>query len=237
MKVKNPLLVFTVAALAAYWSLGWYVPNVIFSVAFSVLSFLMGAAISRVYGEAFFNVLFRRERSGEGDGAHLGVLGVFSIATSFIWGGAFTFFWNILGQPEQWLGTPASNFSRLLLIAGCVCLYFAPSISKQRVSVPSVAWIIIALVTAASAGLAVGIFVGKNDVGGIFRSAHANYSTCPGDRPYWVGSASQTYHGPDSPYRMLIAPRRCFATEEEALAEGYRPIGAAKATASPPAAP
>lgn len=224
MTVKNPLLVFTVAALAAYWSIGWYVPNVIFSVAFSVLSFLMGAAISRVYGEAFFNVLFRRERSGEGDGAHLGVLGVFSIALSFIWSGVFTLTWNLMGQPDTWLGTPPSNFSRLLLIAGCVSLYFAPSVTKQRVSIPSVAWLVIALATAASAGLAVGLFVGQNDVGGLFRPSHANFSTCPWDKPYWVASSSQTYHGPDSPYRMLMAPRRCFGTEEEAVAAGFKAV-------------
>lgn len=224
MKVKNPLLIFTVLALAAYWSIGWYVPNVIFSVAFSVLSFVMGAAICRIYGEAFFNVLVRRERSSDGDGAHLGVLGVFSIALSFIWSGGFTLIWNLMGQPDTWLGTPASNFSRALLIAGCVCLYFAPSVTKQKVSIPSVTWLVIAVAAAFSAGFAVALYVGQNDVGGLFRSSHANYSTCPWDKPYWVGSSSQTFHGPESPYRMLIAPRRCFGSEQEAIAAGYTAV-------------
>lgn len=226
MKLQNPLLLFTIGALTAYWTLGWYVPNNIFSVAFSVLSFLMGAAISWVYGRAFFNVLFRRERSADGDGAHLGVLGVFSIAASFIYSGIFTLAWNVVGQPDTWLGTPLSNFSRLLLIAGCIALYFAPNIVEQRVRVPTLTWAIIAIITAASAGIAVGLYIGQNDIGGMFRHASSSYSTCPKDKPYWVGSSSQTYHGPSSPYRMLMAPRRCFATEDDALAAGFKPISA-----------
>lgn len=225
MKLKNPLLLFTVAALTAYWTAGWYVPNTIFSVAFSVLSFLMGSAISWVYGRAFVNVLFHRERSTDGDGAHLGVLGVFSIAASFIYGGGFTLAWNLVGQPEGWLGTPASNFSRLLLIVGCVCLYFAPNVVEQRVRVPTLTWAVIAILTAASAGIAVGLYIGQNDLGGVFRTSSSNYSTCPSDKPYWVGSSSQTYHGPESPYRMLIAPRRCFGSEEEAVEAGFKAIG------------
>ncbi len=36
-----------------------------------------------------------------------------------------------------------------------------------------------------------------------------------------VGTGRKTYHMPDSRYRYLVVPRKCFATEDEAKSAGY----------------
>jgi len=36
---------------------------------------------------------------------------------------------------------------------------------------------------------------------------------------------ARIYHGPDSPYRSMVAPEQCFRTEAEARAAGFRAPG------------
>ena len=219
---KNPLLAVTIISLAGYWSVGWFIPGFILSSAMSVFSILIGAAVLVRYSTGFYNVLFRHARSKAQDGAHLAALGIPSIAASIVWGGLFTLSWNIAGQPEHWLATPASNFSRVMLIAGCIALYLTPDVQKERLSLPGVMWLAAIMLTAVFTAFILGAYVGNDAVNGLF--SRASYSTCPGDRPLWAASGSHLYHGPDSPYRMLVKPRMCFRTDEEAQEAGFRPV-------------
>ena len=221
---KNPLLALTLLSLAAYWSIGWYIPGIILSSSMSVFSILIGAAIIVRYSSGFYHVLFEGARSEREDGAHLAALGIPSIAASIVWGGVWTLSWNISGQPDAWLGTPASNFSRVLLIAGCIALYLTPDVQRQRLSLPGVMWLAAILVTAVFTAFILGAYVGNDPVQSMFRGYRVSHPLCPADRPLWAASHSNLYHGPDSPYRATVKPRMCFATHQEARAGGFRPV-------------
>lgn len=222
MKISgNPLLLITLIGLTAYWSLGWWVPNLVMSSSMSVFSVLIGAAIMVRYSSGFYHVLFQGQRSPREDGAHLAAIGIPSIAASIVWGGVFTLLWNFNGQPESWIGTPASNFSRLLLVGGCVALYLTPGVEKQRLSLPAVAWLTAILATAITAAFLLGAYLGDDALTRLTRPV--SYPQCPPDRPYWAASHSSLYHGPESPYRAQVVPRRCFATEGEAQDAGLSP--------------
>lgn len=220
---RNPLLSLTIASLAAYWSLGWYVPGVILSSSLSVFSILIGAAIIVRYSSGFYYVLFKGVRSKTEDGAHLAALGIPSIAASIVWGGVWTLCWNIAGQPETWLGTPASNFSRILLVAGCIALYLTPDVQRERLSLPGVMWLTAILITAVFTAFILGAYVNQ-DAARAALGYRVSYPTCPEDRPLWAASHSRLYHGPDSPYRATVRPRMCFATDGEAREGGFRPV-------------
>lgn len=221
--MRNPLLIITTAGLAAYWSLGWYVPGVILSSSLSIFSILIGAAILVRYSAGFYEVLFKGARSEREDGAHLAALGIPSIAASIVWGGLFTLGWNIAGQPEEWLATPAASFSRVLLVAGCIALYLTPDVQKERISLPGVLWLAAIVLTAVFTAFLLGAYVGTERQASFFRAYRVSYPYCPDNRPIWAASHSQRYHTPDSPYRTQVVPRRCFSTDDEAQEAGFSP--------------
>lgn len=217
----NRLLFNIGVALAAYWSLGWYVPGVILSVTLSVFSVLVGVAIIVRYFGGLTGVLFRGERSKDHAHAHLGAIGIPAIAASVVYGGLFTLAWNIAGNPPDWLGTPTSNFSRLLLVAGCVALYLTPDDQRDKLSLPSTIWLMILLITAMISAFLLGAYVNEDRPRYMWRPAH--WSVCSENRPLWAATGSNYYHGPDSPWRALVRPRGCFETEKEAQLAGFRP--------------
>lgn len=219
--LPNKLLSLTMVGLAIYWTLGWYVPGLWMSTTLSIFSLLVGFAIMIKYVRGLYRVLVKGDRSEEGDGAHLAALGIPAIGASIIFGAMFTLSWNLAGQPGEWLGTPASNFSRLLLVGGCVAFYFTPDVQKQRLSLPSVVWLLVIMTTAVLSAFVLGAYVGDTR---IINLRPIDWPTCPNDRPYWVASNSEFYHDAStSPWRVRIVPRRCFATPEEAEAAGFIP--------------
>lgn len=222
MRIKhNPLLMSVGIALAAYWSLGWYVPGVLLSTCLSIFSVLVGVAILFKYIQGFIGVLFWGHRSLAEDGAHLAALGIPAIAAAIVWGGTFTLSWNIAGQPPEWLGTPASNFSRFLLVAGCIALYFTPDAQRDKLSLNSVAWLLIIMATAILTAFFLGAYMGDSNRLN-WRPAYWTY--CGPGRPLWAATHSRYYHSLDSPYRRLVKARGCFETEEEAQAAGFIPV-------------
>lgn len=217
----NHLLAVTILGMAGYWTLGWLVPSFILSSSLSVFAILIGAAILWRYSSGVYRVLILGERSRAEDGAHLAALGIPSIAAAIVWAGLFTLAWNLSGQPEHWLGTPVYNFSRLLMVGGCVALYLTPDVQRERLSLPGIMWLLAIVVTAVFTAFVLGAYVGSDGVRELFRGYRASYPTCPSDRSVWVASSSSLYHTETSPYRMLVVPRRCFATPEEAESAGF----------------
>ena len=217
---NNPLLAITLLGLLGYWSIAWFIPGFILSSAMSVFSILIGAAILVRYSAGAVQVLFFGARSENGDGAHLAALGIPSIAASIVWGGLFVLAWNIAGQPESWLATPVSNFSRVMLIAGCVALYLTPDVDRRHLSLPGVVWLVALLITAAVVAFLLGLSAQSEFTRRIM--GPSDFATCPKDRPIWGASGSKIYHAPDSPWRALVNPRRCFRNSEEAQAAGFR---------------
>lgn len=218
---RNQLLINICVALAAYWTLGWYVPGAILSVTLSVFAVLVGLAIIFKYFQGWYGVLWKGERSPEHKRAHLGAIGIPGVAASVVYGGVFTLLWNLFGQPPDWLGTPASNFSRLTLVASCVALYMTPDDLRGKYSLPSQVWLIILFVTATITAYLLGAYVEDRPQFSVIRPAH--WAECTREKPVWIASGSKYYHGPDSPWRELVRARGCFATAEEARVAGFLP--------------
>lgn len=160
--MKNHLLALSLLGFAAYWTIGWYIPSVILSTSMAVFSIFIGAAILLKYAHAFWLVVFKGIRSESGDGAHLAAIGIPSIAASVVYGGLYILAWNAAGQPESWIGTPASNFARLLLIGGCVALYLTPDVHKDKLSLPAIIWLVAILFTAVVTSFILGVYVGAD---------------------------------------------------------------------------
>lgn len=222
MKVtKNQFLINICLGLAAYWSLGWYIPGPILSVSLSVFAVLVGLAIIFKYFQGWYGVLWRGERSPEHRMAHLGAVGIPAVAASVVYGGVFTLCWNIAGTPVDWLGTPTSNFSRVLLVAGCVALYLTPDDERGKYSLPSQVWLIILFITAVISAFLLGTYVGEDRPRFVVRPAH--WAECTSEQTVWVASGSKYYHGPESPWRDLVKARGCFVSAEEARVAGFLP--------------
>lgn len=219
--VQNRLLLLVTLTLAAYWSLGWYIPGALLSITLSVFSVLVGVAIIFRYFQGVYGVLIRRERSEDGDGAYLAAIGIPSIAASIVYGGMFNLGWIIAGTPDDWLGTPASNFSRLLMVGGCVALYLTPDVQRERFSIPSLIWLSILMVTAVVTAFVLGAFVGNEC---LFDIRPVSYPDCRTEKPVWVANNSRYFHTEDSPWRAEVVPRRCYKTVEEAQKAGFRPV-------------
>lgn len=167
--MKNHLLALSLIGFILYWTVGWYIPSLILSSSMAVFSVFIGAAILLKYAHGFWLVLFKGARSEAGDGAHLAAIGIPSIAASVVYGGLYVLAWNAAGQPESWIGTPASNFARLLLIGGCVALYFTPDVRRDRLSLPAIIWFAAILITAVFTAFVLGVYVGPDQFVGIWR--------------------------------------------------------------------
>lgn len=220
--MPNKLLFVVTVLLGAYWSLGWYVPGLWLSTTLAIFSVLVGLAIVVKYFRGVYRVLIKGARSEDEDGAHLAALGIPAIASSVVYGGMFTLAWNLAGQPPDWLGTPASNFSRLLLVLGCVAFYFTPDIQRQQLKLSSVVWLVVIMTTAVLSAFILGLYVSNDRLIDVNRIRPITYPACPEDRPYWVASSSGYFHFAEtSPWAPKIIPRRCFTSPEEAVAAGY----------------
>lgn len=222
--IPNRLLFIITLALAGYWSLGWYVPGLWLSTTLAIFSVLVGLAIVIKYFRGVYGVLIKGDRSDDEDGAHLAALGIPAIAASVVYGGMFTLAWNLVGQPPDWLGTPASNFSRLLLVLGCVAFYFTPDVQRTRLKLSSVIWLVVIMTTAVLSAFVLGLYVSNEKLIDLNNVRPASYPSCGMDRPYWVAANSSYFHFAEtSPWAPRIVPRRCFTSPEEAEAAGFIP--------------
>jgi multidrug efflux pump subunit AcrA (membrane-fusion protein) len=84
-------------------------------------------------------------------------------------------------------------------------------------------WLSVAGLLLVVAVTAVGMFVTREKLPGV---APENRTTCPSDHPI-KGNRSQSgsqriYHVPGGAFYDRTTPVRCFATEDEAVAAGYR---------------
>lgn len=170
--MPNKLIFIVFVLLGAYWSLGWYVPGLWLSTTLAIFSVLVGLAIVVKYFRGVYRVLIKGARSEDEDGAHLAALGIPAIASSVVYGGMFTLAWNLAGQPPDWLGTPASNFSRLLLVLGCVAFYFTPDIQRQQLKLSSVVWLVVIMTTAVLSAFILGLYVSNDRLIDVNRTDH-----------------------------------------------------------------
>lgn len=228
---NNRLLWVTFAFAAAFWIVAPLVPNPYLS---SSISFcLLGSAIMTFYqysGPAY-RILWRQERfseSGRGHGSHLAVLGIFLFALGSASMGLYGLVWNFNGQPPDWIGSAPSQFGRACHVAAFCLMQISPQITTEGLQVKFSWWVVAILATSILLigfyfGLQVKIIETTDHWRAVRIQLMADRPVCPPDRELW-GSGSKKYHPPESPYRSLIAPKRCFADAGEAESAGFKPV-------------
>lgn len=226
----NRLLWVTFAIAAAFWIIAPFVPNPYLS---SLISFcLLCSALMTFYQYAMpaYRILVLQERYSDGSrgrGSHLAVLGVFLFALGSASSGVYGLWWNFNGQPPDWIGSVPSQFGRSCHVAAFCLMQISPQITTEGLQIKAGWWLIAAIATAL---VAIGFYFGlqvkiiETDAWQITR-VHLmaqDRPLCAPERNVW-GSSSKIYHPPDSRYRALVFPRRCFKDAGEAARAGFRP--------------
>lgn len=139
----NGLLVWSIAFIVAYWTIGSFVPGVYVSGAMSLLMLSAGAITLARYGPPAWKVVVHRERNTLADGAHLAAYGVALIAAGSVYTGLFSLAWLSQGTPESWTSTVYSSFGRGLMASGYFMLWLSPDISKNGFKLPSRWWLFV----------------------------------------------------------------------------------------------
>ncbi|PWE56742.1 hypothetical protein DEM27_10285 [Metarhizobium album] len=227
--INNRLLLGTLVAIALYWLAGLVTPNPYLSSAMSLTLLVSGSITAFVYAPQTYRVVFQQQRDTVddfGSYSHLGVYGIMLLALGSCYVGLYGFLWVVLGQPDSWLGTATSGFGRAMMTAGFAMMTFSPIATRRVERMPNLVWLVIcgslALFLAFLAGTRMPTL--PEDDSARFYRLHGNYRPpCPEDRPIWVGQG-RAYHTPDSPYRDQVIPTRCYRTEKEAQAAGYRAL-------------
>lgn len=157
----NRLLMASALAVVFFWIVAPLVPNPHLSTFFSLLIFATGSLTLTRYAKPTFRVVVRGERSqdemGRGRGSHLAIYGTFLFAFGCICMGAYGLWWNYAGQPEEWIGSPASQFGRACLVAGFCMMVIGPSMTIAGFELPRRWW---ALLIVAAILIALGFYLG-----------------------------------------------------------------------------
>lgn len=216
---SNRLLIVSAFVLIFYWVTASFTPNPYLSIANNVLLFTASGFGLWRYREKTMDILFKGERIEDSDGGYGGYLAIYGIFLVFMgafYGALYSSLWIYMGQPQDWIGSSYSQFGRFLTVCGFVCMASSPDITREGFILPDKLWaIIVVLIALFSAGFYLGTRVEDRSV---------LKPSCPEG---WVmGTSRKTYHTEHSPYIKLVNPRVCFATPQEAEANGYRPARA-----------
>jgi len=226
--IENRLLLVFASAIALYWLGGLFIPSIIFSTVVSLFLLIFGGITFLRYAPSSFEILFKGVRNEDAEGSHLAALGVTSLALGSVYVGLWSLTWNMYGQPLTWISTPSSLFGRGMMGLGFLLLFISPDVSRKGLKLPD-GFLIICLAIIA---LMIAFFMGTRFDNQQSMAAPPNTyafvsredrSGCTKERPIFgnVNGSRKIYHVPSSPHRASTFPERCFATEEEALENGF----------------
>lgn len=159
---SNYLLTFLAIGLGTYLILDDYIINPIVTCGFAIMGMLLGAAIVIRYWPGFWDVLINGKRSQSAGGAHLAIIGITFIAFSIIYSGLYSLLWSFFGRPETWIGSPSSQIGRVLMIVGCLGIYFAPDITDQQLPKHSFLGLTLIITGAAIVSFMLGAYFGQS---------------------------------------------------------------------------
>lgn len=166
-------------------------------------------------------------RNDKGEGGQYFLVGFSLVIIWLLESRAFAAAWRWMGNPETWLNHPFNTFFLFLLAWGLFTLAAAPGMKGGEVPIKN--WRIIGL------AIAVAIFVFGVTIGLVFSGSIKEArsperfasieSECNAQRPIKgnITSRDRIYHIPGSPDYVKTHPERCFVSEEEARAHGFRP--------------
>lgn len=166
-------------------------------------------------------------RNDKGEGGQYFLVGFSLVIVWLLESRAFAAAWRWMGNPETWLNHPFNTFFLFLLAWGLFTLAAAPGMKGGEVPIKN--WRVIGL------AIAVAIFVFGVTIGLVFSGSIKESrlperfasieSECGLDRPIKgnITSRDRIYHVPGSSDYHKTYPEKCFASEDEAKAHGFRP--------------
>lgn len=229
MKISdNRLLLWSIMALSAYWIIGSISPWTAFAPVVN-LSLIIAAGLTFMrYAPDAAAIVFqgrRNEDAADGDGSHLAIYGLALIGLGGLFAAVTAFGLAIPEIRFYVAGQPIELFGRWLAVAGLGLVFVSPNVTRRGVKFDGGAWLYVVAAIAMAGVYAIGYGAGqREEVSALTeRLDHipADRPRCPVDRPVW-GSDSGVYHTTLSPYRKLVFPVRCYASETEAEAAGFR---------------
>lgn len=168
------------------------------------------------YGkDAFYS--FKEGRSG---GEFL-IVAVFAIVSVLLGQRVWGIVLRILDRPEWLVNSPVTIFVPWMLAWAISLALVAPDIDIEHPEARSSMW---KSVTLFIAGALVGYiiassFSSRGDQVAIQSVRMASIPMCGAGQI--IGTGKKTYHMPDSRYRYIVVPRKCFGSEDEAKKAGY----------------
>lgn len=223
--VDNRLLLNSLLGVLLYWLFGMLTPDPYTASVAALVLILASGLLAYRYSRAVYAVVIRGDRGDKEDrGSHLAVYGAWLIAVGAFYTGVFTLIWLFANQPTSWTGTAVSSFGRALMASGFVLMYLTPDAMRGPIRAPNALLLLIMFLVAVAGAFVAGANFNGSDTTLVSRFVQFHGSdrpVCPDDRPVW-GSTRGVYHPPQSIYRDMIIPVRCFRTIDEAVAAGFR---------------
>jgi hypothetical protein len=187
------------------------------------LSLATGAALATVV--RYFVDFLRSVRDGR-TGANFLISAVFSIALVVLVQRVWVQVLSIYGRPEWLTDSSMSIFIPWMLAWAVSMAFIAPDVDDYNVGERRGVWKSVALfLGGAIAGfvLASSFRLSAEDVSAVsLVQKVSGRPSCAVGEDVWVSSRG-VYHTVSSPYRAMVIPDWCFATEAEAEAKGFRP--------------
>lgn len=163
-------------------------------------------------------------RSGR-TGAEFLIVAVFATVSVLLGQRVWAILLSGLDRPDWLVNSPVTILVPWMISWAIFLALIAPDIgSTTEEGNNSRLWKSIAILIAAAlfSFLIVSSFGMKKDQASAQAVRIASVPACyPGQI---IGTGHKTYHMPDSRYRMIVVPRKCFNSEDEAKEAGYRGV-------------
>lgn len=162
-------------------------------------------------------------RSGR-TGAEFLIVAVFAIVSVLLGQRIWGIVLRVLDRPDWLVNSPVTIFVPWMLSWAISLALIAPDVDLEPDDARSGIWRSAALfIGGALAGFVIASSFGARSEQSALRSVRmASLPSCASGQI--VGTGNKTYHTAESRYRYLVVPRKCFNSEDEAKALGYRGV-------------
>lgn len=162
-------------------------------------------------------------RSGR-TGAEFLIVAVFAIVSVLLGQRIWGIVLRVLDRPDWLVNSPVTIFVPWMLSWAISLALIAPDVDLEPDDARSGIWRSAALfIGGALAGFVIASSFGARSEQSALRSVRmASLPSCAVGQI--TGTGNKTYHTDESRYRYLVVPRKCFNSEDEAKAQGYRGV-------------
>lgn len=162
-------------------------------------------------------------RSGR-TGAEFLIVAVFASVAVLLGQRIWGILLRVMDRPDWLVNSPVTILVPWMLSWAISLALIAPDVDLDHDDTRSGLWKSVALlVGGALVGFIIASSYGKRSEQGSIQSVRmASIPGCGSGQI--IGTGHKTYHMPDSRYRMIVVPRKCFNSEDDAKNQGYRGV-------------